>query len=95
MPIRSSVAPATRHAVRARLITCLAAVGRPFPSLARTPLSVAALVVALPLALGAQAAAPVAPAPTGSHAVGRRLLTWVDTSRRDPVDSARARAIVG
>ncbi|GLC24436.1 alpha/beta hydrolase [Roseisolibacter agri] len=45
---------------------------------------------AAPLALFAQMTAP---APTGPHAVGRRLLTWVDSARRDPTDTTHARTI--
>ena len=36
-----------------------------------------------------------APAPGGPHAVGRRLVAWVDSSRREPTDTMRARAFVG
>ena len=32
-----------------------------------------------------------APAPSGPQAVGRRFMIWTDSSRRDPVDKARAR----
>jgi pimeloyl-ACP methyl ester carboxylesterase len=34
------------------------------------------------------------PAPTGPHAVGRRLLTWVDSARPDPTDATRRRELV-
>lgn len=39
-------------------------------------------------------AAPRTPAPTGRHAVGRRLVAWVDSSRRDPADTARWRPVL-
>ena len=35
----------------------------------------------------------VAPAPTGTYAVGRMSMVWTDSSRRDPVDSTRAREL--
>jgi dienelactone hydrolase len=38
--------------------------------------------------------AMMALAPTGPHAVGRRLLHWVDTTRREPTDSTHARALM-
>lgn len=67
------------------------------PSLRRAVL--AALSVLCPAtspgALAAQAAPAAAPAPSGPHAVGRRPLAWVDSGRRDPVDTTRARAISG
>ena len=53
----------------------------------------AALCTASPLALAAQTAPITAPAPTGPHAVGRQQLTWVDSTRRDPTDTTRARTI--
>ena len=34
-----------------------------------------------------------APAPTGPYAVGRMSMVWTDSSRRDPVDSTRAREL--
>jgi pimeloyl-ACP methyl ester carboxylesterase len=33
------------------------------------------------------------PPPSGPHGVGRHLFVWVDSSRRDPADTARARAV--
>jgi dienelactone hydrolase len=41
--------------------------------------------------LGAQPAALTAPAPSGPHAVGRRALAWIDSTRRDPTDTTRFR----
>ena len=61
--------------------------------------ALAALSVLCPAASGgalaAQPAPAVAPAPSGPHAVGRRPLAWVDSGRRDPVDTTRARTITG
>lgn len=66
---------------------------------------VAAALVATSLAAQAprQTRAPIdssgvvraieAPAPSGPHAVGRRFMIWTDSSRRDPVDSMRAREL--
>jgi pimeloyl-ACP methyl ester carboxylesterase len=34
-----------------------------------------------------------APAPSGTHAVGRLYMVWTDSSRRDPVDSTRPREL--
>lgn len=36
----------------------------------------------------------VIPAPTGPHAVGRRLLHWVDSTRREPTDTSRVRELM-
>lgn len=56
------------------------------------------LTIAAGAAAGAQASrddAPlVTPAPSGPHAVGRRLLHWTDESRREPTDTARARELM-
>ena len=34
-----------------------------------------------------------APVPSGPYPVGRRFMVWTDSSRRDPVDSTRAREL--
>lgn len=60
-------------------------------------LALLALVLhALPAGAQAPAVADslATPVPTGSHAVGRRLLHWVDSTRRDPTDSSHLRALV-
>ena len=49
-----------------------------------------ALMAAAPSAVHAQVAYP---APTGTYAVGRQSVVWVDSTRRDPTDTTRWREI--
>lgn len=54
------------------------------------------LLLALPtLTAGAQSLPVATLEPSGPYAVGRRAISWVDSLRRDPVDSARPREIPG
>lgn len=68
---------------------------RPFRLLAISILLAATSAIS---AAGAQAptdgATLVTPPPSGPHAVGRRLLHWVDASRREPTDTTRARELM-
>lgn len=42
-----------------------------------------------------EAADPLmAPAPTGPHAVGRRLVHWADSARREPTDGDHVRELM-
>jgi dienelactone hydrolase len=54
---------------------------------------VATSALTLLAATGSQPSERTAPVPTGPHAVGRRLATWIDHDRRDPTDGARPREL--
>ena len=57
-----------------------------------TALASAAPVLAAPAV--SQASAPALPALSGPHAVGRRLLRWVDRARAEPVGAGGARQLM-